>query len=424
MSKPGPQDQQIAGKGQMIVKIAGGNDIGPWMWQFEWAAFINGGYIIRAEVADPGFVVIKDLATRGYLAEGRHQATPVTFKLKWHNGGETEERKAIMTSLKATGQNEGGNLEFIAIDPPNYFLNEGTAEGKFYEGKVSDVIKAVVKDYAEGSVEVEVSDTKDNPKNIWYMMRQDPKTFIRSLLDWSSSAIKKKDGKGSRWIVVSKDEKLIIKDQSDFPPEDLGIYHINRGGKTQGRDGNEYELLANNFITPVQTKLITSGISAISGEYLDKITDTQEMEVHIKDSNTGNKVNVDIGEKQGFTAPPDDKASGATSIMAIPEHSAGDLGIPYKDYIDGRARGQFTEMLNLGMRMRLRVDGESATMDDPTKLGVAKVTLTVKDVQEQDYFIGGRWLIYGFHHVMSRQGWDTDLYLARLDHDADASPKI
>ncbi len=123
-----------------------------------------------------------------------------------------------------------------------------------------------------------------------------------------------------------------------------------------------------------------------------------------------------MDQKQGFDKPDRDWA---TSIIAVPEHSAGDVGIKYGDYIDGRARGLFLNMLGLVMRMRLRVTGEHK-LDDSSKLGVSTLTVSWQDIDGEPYFLSGRWLIYGFHHIVSRDGWWTDIYIARLDHDASA----
>jgi hypothetical protein len=392
------------------ISIDGGSDIGANFTKFEWASFNNGGYIIKAKIFDPYFNILKNLATKGYLKDGRQKETEVKFRIKWSSGKETQNRTAFMTSLSAHGVNESGEIEFIAIDPPSFYLNEGTADGKAYKGNVSSVIKQVINEYAP-NVSLEVTETDDNKENIWYMMRQDPKTFIRSMLDWSASITPKK----THWIVASNDKKLIIKEQDEIKVEDFGVYHLNRNGQT-AKDVKLYEVLADNFISPLQTKLITSGISAISGEYLDKITDAEENKVFVKDENTSSKVNVNVQPTQGFKKP--DK-KWATSVKSIPEHSAGDLGIPYSKYIDGRARGIFMNMLNLVMRMRLRVIGDFM-FDDSSKIGVAKCNISWKDIEGEPYFLGGNWLIYGFHHIVSVQDWDTDLYLARLDHDASA----
>ena len=397
------------------ISISGGGDIGFNLTKFEWASFINGGYIIRAKISDPYFNILKDLATKGYLKDGRQKETEVKFRIKWSAGDETNSRMAFMTSLSASGVNESGEIEFIAVDPPSFYLNEGTADGKAYKGNVSSVIRQVVNDFAP-NVNLEVTETEDNKENIWYMMRQDPKTFIRSLLDWSASVTPKK----THWIVASTSDdngnKLVIKEQSDIPVTDFGVYHMNRNGQS-AKDVKTYEVLADNFVSPLQTKLITSGISAISGEYLDKITDSEERKVFVKDEpNTSNKVNVNITPTQGFKKP--DK-QWATSIKSIPEHNAGDVGVPYSKYIDGRARGIFMNMLNLVMRMRIRVIGDHM-FDDSSKIGVSKCNISWKDIDGEPYFLGGNWLIYGFHHIVTIQNWETDLYLARLDYDASA----
>ena len=397
-------------KPMIELSIADGGDIGFNIEKFEWASFVNGGYIVRGRVHDPYFNILKNLATKGYLKEGREKETKVKFKLKWSAGDETQERTAFMTTLSASGKQEAGTIEFIAIDPPSYYLNEGTADGKAYKGNVSSVIKQVVDEYAP-NIKLEVTETDDNKENIWYMMRQDPKTFIRSMLDWSAGVTPKK----THWVIASVDEKLVIKEEAELESKDYGVYHVNRNGTT-GKDALHYEVLADNFISPLQTKLITSGISAISGEFLDKVSDSGEQKVFVKDENTQNKVNVNITPTQGFKKP--DK-KWATAVMAIPEHNAGELGVQYSKYIDGRARGLFLNMLNLVMRMKLKVTGEHM-FDDSSKLGVAKCTVSWKDIDEEPYFLAGKWLIYGFHHVMTVNMWTTDIYLARLDFDASA----
>lgn len=394
----------------LYVSVADGPDIGHNFVKFEWVSFVNGGYIIRARISDPWFNFLKQLATDGYLKEGREKETPVKFKIQWSDGGSTKQRLAYMTDLKAHGTNGAGELEFIAIDPPSFYLNEGTADGRVYTGRISDVIRQVVNDFAPG-IKVDVTKTVDNETNKWWMMRQDPHTFIRSLLDHAAGVTPKR----TSWIVSSVDNEINIKEQADLVGQDFGIYYMNNHGDAIA-DALDFEVLADNFVSPLQTKLITSGISAISGEFLDKITDSGENKVFVKDENTSNKVNTNITPKQGFAKP---QKKWATSVMAIPEHSAGDLGIQYSKYIDGRARGLFMNMLNLVMRVKMRVTGEPM-LHDSSDLGVSTATLTWKDIDGEPYFLSGRWLLYGFHHVVTRERWTTDLYLARLDFDAAA----
>lgn len=400
---------------RVSLTIADGKDIGPNFTKFEWVSFANGGYIIRARVSDPFFNYLRDVAIRGYLKEGREIETPVKFKIKQGDGASTTERLAFMTDLQAHGVNEGGEIEFVAIDPPSFYLNEGTADGRVYTGRVSDVIRQVVNDFAP-NIDVEITTTTDNKKNKWWMMRQDPHTFIRSLLDWSASITPKRTG----WVVASVDKKIVIKEQADLQTKDFGIYYINRKDKGAA-DALQFDMLADNFVSPLQTKLITSGISAISGEYLDKIIDSKEQKVIVKDENTSEKANArNITPKQAFAKP---HKKWATSVMAIPEHSAGDVGPQYSKYIDGRARGMFMNMLNLVMRVRVRITGEPA-LDNSSLLGISAVTLTWQDIDGQPYFLSGRWMLYGFHHTVTKENWYTDMYLSRLDYDADANKKV
>jgi hypothetical protein len=393
------------------IMIDGGPDTGLHYTKFEWASFVNGGYIIRAQIQDPYGNSLQKLATDQYLADGRRKETEVKFKIEWTGGSlSTAVHTAFITDLSTKGSSQYQELQFVAIDKPSFFLQEGTADGKAYTGNVTQVIKQVVKDFAP-KIGIDITQTNDNKQNTWYMMRQDPKTFILSLLDWSSSVTPQR----TQWIVSSVDDKLFVKEQAEIPTDDFGIYYVNRPGAT-AVDALEFEMLADNMLTPLQTKMITSGISAVSGQYLDKITDTAEVQVIVTDKNTSAKVNVDITELQGFKKP--DKPW-ATSIMAIPEHSAGDVGLTYDKYIDGRARKTYLDMLRLVMRMRLRVFGDPK-LQDSSKLGVATCTVNWASLDGEPYFLSGKWLIYGWHHVVTVDNWYTDLYLSRIDYDADA----
>jgi len=71
------------------------------------------------------------------------------------------------------------------------------------------------------------------------------------------------------------------------------------------------------------------------------------------------------------------------------------------------------------MRIRMRVTGDPEIFDS-TNLGVSTATLSWHDIDGNPYFLSGRWMLYGFHHIVTQQKWHTDLYLDRLDGDADA----
>lgn len=419
---------------QLSLSIADGPDIGHMFEKFEWKSFTNGGYVIRARVMDPYWNIIRDLATRSYLKEGRKQPTRVVYEMIWPGTDEdarTGKQLAYMTDLDAKGINAGGMLEFIAVDPPSYWLNAGDSAGKVYTGKVSDVIKQVLQEYfvtPNGGGDAEVSESIDSKTNKWWMMRMDPKTFIASLIDWSASVTEQQ----TNWIVssdgnIDHQPTIWVKEQAARQTVNYGLYVMDVKTPT-ANDLFNFEFLADNFISVFQKQLITSGISATTGRYLDRKVDLPRKIVHVYDERTSNKKNVDIDPTRGFKKPGGGVGSAAqqphewsTAVMSVPQFNAGDLGVTYDKYIDGRARGMFLDMLNLVMRIKIRVTGEaSKDLANSHNLGVSKLKLAWIDADNQPYFLDGDWLVYGFHHVMIRGSWVTNIYCARLDYDANA----
>lgn len=401
---------------------------------FEFKGMVNGGYIVRGTIIDTHFNLLNKLIKSGYLQESRSSFLQMRFKIKsgsGTSGPETETNFQVVNIISLKGKGSSpyeGYIEFIGIDPPSWHLNTGDGSGKVYKGNVSDVIKQVVTEYAPG-VESDIGSTVDSIENRWAMMRQDPKTFISSLVDWSSSVTKNK----THWIVsmigasdFRESSKIIIKEQADLPSNQRAFY---RYWADEGHDTiKDWEFLSNNALSITETKIITQGLSAISGQFLDRITDEKEEHVFAKDSNTPSK-KIALTDKNKSTKRPDDSPDafppqiGWTSVGAIPEHNAGDLGIRYDEYIDGRARGLYLNMMNSLMRMRLTVlgHGEWSTIEG---LGVDTVYLkwmgqpSSEDDNKKIHFFTGNWLVYGFHHKVDRREWYTDLYLARFDYDA------
>jgi hypothetical protein len=410
-----PETTHVA---KVTVKIAGGVDIGHVVDRMEWVSFVNGGYQVSIRAGDAEFAILKDLVTQQHLKKARKQPTPIEFQFHWHGLSKTTKRIAYLTSVRGRGSGSGSgcDLEFVGIDPPSWWLNAGYGEGKTFKGCVSDVIKKVCEEYftsKEKGAKVEVSETKDSKENFWYMHRMDPKTFITSLLDWSSPVTPKR----THWIVASVDKKLIIKEQSDLKEHKKGPYTWNT--KSPGaNDIFAFELLTDTFVSVMQSRLVTQGMSTLSGEYYDKIT--AEKKTYVWDDNTEKKVNAKIAADQGYKRPEE---KWATSIFAVPEHSAGEVGVEYDDYIDGRARDLFLDMLNMVMRMRFRTQGD-VKFDDSSQLGKSVILVDWKDIDSEIYWLHGNWLVYGFRHIFLKGNWETDLYCARLDWDAKAAEKL
>lgn len=406
---------------ELIISIEDGDNLGGYLHKFQWRSLINGGYSIYASFVDPHLAKFQDIANEKYLKDARKKPTKVKWKIKWRVGSgnqETDERTAYMTDLDAMTPEGGltsGFFQFIAIDPPTWFLNWGDTEGKVYKGKVSDVIKKVVQDYAPG-ISINVSETLDNSQNKWWMMRQDPKSFIMSLVDWSSSVTNQK----TQWIVASVDEKIIIKEQAELPSGTFGDYMVN-SNSPGAQNIISWQMLENNYLSNLQTVLGTAGISAVSGLYCDKDNNITKDKVKINDKRTGNKLNTNLKQDQSFTKPTEEDR-GWTQIMAVPEHNAGDIGVKYQDYIDGRARTMFLNMLEGLNRIKLKVLGNHK-VHDSSNLGGYTVNLTWIDVAGAPYSGNGKWLCYGFEHTVMPGLWTTDLYLNRLDHDSAAQKR-
>jgi len=405
-----------------------GKDWGIKFSKLEFKGMLNGGYIVKVKLFDPHFNLQRILIDSGYLQESRSKTLLMKFKIKWGAGSQpvpekaTDYQSTYVTSLKAYGESsDNAYLEFIGIDIPSWHLNTGDGSGKIYTGNVQGVIKQVVNEYAP-DIEVEVSSTLDSKHNKWQMMRMDPKTFIGSLLDWSSSITINK----TNWIVIVDGKKLEIKEQADIRSIPRAYYRFWDG---EAHDTiSKWEFLANNALSIAETKIITQGLSAVSGQYLDRTTDPEETMVFAKDTTTSHKKIAQTKPDQSFSKPDDSPGSdppkvGWTSISAIPEiYSAGDLGLKYNQYIDGRPRGIFLGLTNGLMRMKLTVVGHG---EWSSCKGLGTDTVFIKWMSAASsgkklWFLSGNWIIYGFQHKVQNGRWLTDLYLSRYDHNSSA----
>jgi hypothetical protein len=111
-----------------------------------------------------------------------------------------------------------------------------------------------------------------------------------------------------------------------------------------------------------------------------------------------------------------------TSIKAMPEmYSGGEVGVPYQDYLDGKARAYYYGLLNNELKGVITVPGDGEFAD--TKgLGVDTVYIrwTVPpNTGEGPYWANGNWCVYGFRHSFKvSKGWLTDIYISRWDSNA------
>lgn len=418
-------------KPQIVIKFhmpGGAVNLGEYYTTFEFKAMINGGYIIKADLYDPHFNLQSKLVELGYFQHSRTAPVVVEFQIKWGPDATvgldaTVNQFAILLSLKAYGDgSDKANIEFTAMDPPSWYLNMGDGHGGVIKGSVYQAIRKVVQKYAP-KIKTEVSKTIDSVHNRWWMMRQDPKTFISSLLDWSSSVTQEK----THWLVASNGYNLVIKEQAKWKSRQRAYYRAYADKKLSNI--GEWDLLADNALSVVQTKMTAQGSSAVTGAYLDQVTDARQMKTVVKDSTTPAKQTAKVTNEQSFTKPPDANPPlvGSTAVSCIPEvYSAGDLGVPYQEYIDGRPRAMWLNMMQGLLRVKLSVVGH-AIYSDCMGLGVDTVFIRwvsgPSGDDKENWWMTGNWTIYGFHHRVNRGNWITDIYLCRFDHDT-ASKKV
>jgi hypothetical protein len=402
-------------------------DLGYLFRRFEFKGMVNSGYIIKCQLFDADYHLLQQLTDGDYFGKPRSEPIEVKFRIKSGPNVTGQEwctltRSAIVTDLYAAGQMENrALLEFIAVDKASWSLNTGDAAGSVYKGKISEVIKAVVSKYAP-DITLDIGETSDSRENRWYMMRQDPQTFIASLLNWSASVTKDK----THWLIITEDDttdgtKLTIKEQAAFTSQQRAFYRHYDGLTVSNL--RSWEVVANNALSIMHTKIATQGISSVSGRYFDKTTDKDENIVVAKDSTTSNKQIPDVPGGRAFKKPPDGsggaKNIGWTSVPAIPEiYNGGELGLEYDKYIDSTARTTYLDMLQNLLSVKFRTFGHGEWTDCK---GLGVDTIYVKWMGEENvYWLTGNWMVYGFHHIVDRKNWWTDVYAARQDIDASA----
>jgi hypothetical protein len=401
-------------------------DFGKHVISMRFAAALSGGYTISGKIAAPAYNIIGDTIENQYLKRARREPVKMRFQLLQDVNGQfpetaTRTQEVIVTHLQGHGgAPDVGYFEFVAIDPPSWYLNNGDASGGVFKGRVDQVIKQVIQKYAP-SVKAEVSKAVGSEEMKWWMMRMDPQTFITHLMSLSAPLTLKK----TQYLVGIDGYSIDIKEQASIKSTQRGYYRymVDKDHDTIKR----WQLLADNSTSLSQHKLVTSGMSTLSGEYYDRTTDTKENQVVVSDKTTEAKQTARTKDTQSFSKPGDGKSevAGATSIISIPElYSAGDIGIPYKEYISAYARGLWLDTIYNLQRLSLTITGHGEWCDSKG-LGVDTAFLQwskgVTDSDSNRYtWLTGSWIIYGFTHFYDRKGWDTVLNCARYDHDANS----
>lgn len=407
-------------------------DWGSFVTKFEMIGMMNGGYALEVRIKDARQLLFERFEQYGYFENTRKRPMYVHFFLaSGAKGGDwkiprerTRIQEAIVSHVEYhTPEDDATYLSFVAIDPPSYFLSIGDGGGEVYRGNISGVIEKVVKEYAP-EIEVKVEKTIDSELNYFYMLRQDAKTFITSLLEWTVPFNQSK----TLWLNQIDGKKLYIESQGKITPRNRAVYNRKNGENVDLISKADME--TNNSFRQIAVKLFSYGTDVRSGQYLDKTNDKNELFTVAKDSTTQTKQFPKIEELHSFKKPDDSPntrapQSGSTYISPMPEYfSSGDIGLEYKEYINGRAKNTYLNVNNSIITCKIETRGHGEFIDT-FGLGVDTIFIDWKkprlgSVEYENYWMYGYWTVYGFEHSLSAGRWYTRLYIARPDQDCKA----
>jgi hypothetical protein len=405
------------------------SDFSDYVHRVDFKGIANGGYMFSAQLYDPALSFFDDLVKKSYFEAAMKSPQWVKFQLASYAEGQhpesaTKQQYGIILSMRSIMDSGIPLLEMIAVDPITHALTMGDSSGGAYKGTIDKVITQVINDY--GNVvdgkppTIDVAKFAGSEDMAWHMHRQDPKSFITSLLEWSSGLTESK----TQLLIGIDGNNLSIKEQAKMQEKRRGYYT-----KFGTAEDNilEHKIIANSFISAVQTKMTTNGASSANGFYIDHKADAAENFAVVSDRTTQNKYVPRISSEKGFSKAASYPGStrpyaGSSAVSAIPELlSTGEFGVPYQNYIDGRARNQYYNLSNNGLQMLLTVFGHGE-YSDTIGLGADTVFVELQNIsktyERSHFWSTGCWIVRGFHHRLTKSLWTTDLLLTRLEYDA------
>lgn len=403
------------------------------VWYAEMKGFINNGYAIRLQILNVDFKVLEALISgepqsNTYFSTCRSQ--PIPIEIIFNQGssntqekrGKTQKITAMVTTVYSHGLYQLDMVDIIAIDPFNWAMRVGDAEGLAFRGKLSSVITQVVNRYAP-SINLSIEETVDNPKGVWWSLRRSPKEMVSHWLNMATSLSKGE----TPWMIGIDGLNVKIGPQTSFESKIQGYY---RKFDTLG-DGEiqEWDAILNPSIGNHEMGLITAGVSATTGKHLDQITDDKNSIV--TDSNTTDKyVPITVSNQYKSTIRPSEtfkpESYGRSFIESPPEYyNGGEIGVNYKEYYDTYARTEYMRNVYKLFTIEIQVPGHGM-WDSTMGLGSSIAFLDWRNVlfgdSSKTYYLHGHWLVYGFKHIFNnKNGWTTNLKMARVDHNAKGS---
>lgn len=394
----------------------------------EFGCMLNNGEFFRLRSADSANIFYKHVLTDNYFPYSK-KLSPIEmhFTIYWdglekppNNLMTTKCTHAVIASTPQFIEDINGTfIDIIAIDHPSYWLVTGDAGGGVYKGNVKSAIEQIVKKYCSQISLDFRGKTTDSEHNKWWQNRLKPKAFIRSLLNLSIAFNEYK----TPWFIYPDDKKLIIQEQGAVESKHRAHYEY-RGfdaGVGATSDILSWEVLATNAYSVSANKTITAGLSATSGTYIDYVN--HEKSVLVGDDDTKNKYNPRNIKSASFSKadsdpPPDgDKAVGYGYVPSIPEHSAGELGIKYSEYVSSNAIAAYHDLARGAMCIKFTVLGHHI-WSGSEGLGADTISVLQNSPDGVLSFMNGNWIVYGFKHRVYPGAWYTDLYCYRLDWNA------
>lgn len=390
----------------------------------ELKGFVNSGYAIRVQLSNADFRLLTILTGQNSDYFYKCRQIPIRIIIKFSQSpnatypqGMTRDIEGYLLALYSHGEHQNDLVEFIAIDPVNFALRAGDADGKAYKGNVSDVIKQIINKYAPNA-KLELEDqTNDSKYNVWWTFRRSPREMLSHLITIASSLSPNK----TPWIIGVYNNTIKIGPQNSKQSKNVGFY--TKISREERGEIESWKSILNTSIGQETMGLITAGVSATTGKYLDQIT---HKDATINEWNTDKKL-ITKTHTRDLRSPikPYDTFNagiyGRSYVESHPEyHNGGESGLDYSNYYDSYARTKFIRNTYKLLTIDLKVHGHGI-YDNTLGLGIDTVFIDWTDLLYPDssYYFHGSWLVYGFKHTWTMNGrWFTELNLARTDDNA------
>ena len=417
------------------------DDYGSRVISAEFTGMVNNGYRVSFRVNDAFLLILNDLIEQDYFKIAKTQPLYVDFQFKDTSGNTTVPdnatplRTAIVTNMEfLQGPFEKGLAEITAVDPVTYFLSTSFGDGGVLVGRLDQALAELFKREVQ-YVDVTIAKFRGSDAMRWYLLRMDYKTFLMNMLEYGAGLTYDQTG-----ILLETDGfTLNITTQGQNPSRQRRFYSWGQGQPNTVLTG---QITSNNSQFVTAGAISSAGTPSTFKAYFSNDNEstfngTPIFKYCVVDESYTKEKQIPKVPMEGSFLGPDLNALndavvspkaqnalgiGMTNMKAMPEmYSGGEVGVPYQDYLDGKARAYYYGLLNNELKGVITVPGDGEFAD--TKgLGVDTVYIrwTVPpNTGEGPYWANGNWCVYGFRHSFKvSKGWLTDIYISRFDSNA------